>query len=56
MNMKPLIEGFQPFSKIARLNRDCVITEKLDGTNAQVHVVPAAEYLVILHILTVLNS
>lgn len=27
---------FAPFPKIARLNRDCVITEKLDGTNAQV--------------------
>ncbi len=29
---------FQPFEKIARLRRDCVITEKIDGTNAQVHV------------------
>lgn len=30
------IEGavFQPWPKIARLNRDIVITEKLDGTNA----------------------
>lgn len=27
---------FQPFPKIARLNRDCIITEKLDGSNAQV--------------------
>jgi hypothetical protein len=27
---------FEAFPKIARLNRDCVITEKLDGTNAQV--------------------
>lgn len=27
---------FQPFPKIARLRRDCVITEKLDGTNAQI--------------------
>ncbi len=27
---------FAPFPKIARLNRDCVITEKIDGTNAQV--------------------
>jgi hypothetical protein len=27
---------FEGFPKIARLFRDCVITEKLDGTNAQV--------------------
>ena len=29
---------FVPFPKIARLNREVVITEKIDGTNAQVHV------------------
>lgn len=27
---------FQPFPKLARLSRGCVITEKLDGTNAAV--------------------
>lgn len=27
---------FKPFQKIARLNRDIVITEKIDGSNAQV--------------------
>lgn len=27
---------FEPFPKIARLSRECIITEKLDGTNAQV--------------------
>lgn len=27
---------FQAFPKIARLNRDCIITEKIDGTNAQI--------------------
>ena len=32
---------FIPFPKIARLNREIVITEKLDGTNAQVHIRPA---------------
>jgi len=26
---------FKPFPKLARLNRDIVVTEKLDGTNAQ---------------------
>lgn len=29
---------FQPFQKIPRLSRDCVITEKLDGTNASVYI------------------
>jgi hypothetical protein len=30
---------FQPFPKLARLSRGCTITEKLDGTNAQVYLV-----------------
>lgn len=30
---------FQPFPKLSRLSRECVITEKLDGTNAQVYIV-----------------
>jgi hypothetical protein len=30
---------FQEFQKIPRLNRPCVITEKIDGTNAQVLVI-----------------
>lgn len=29
---------FPEFEKIARLSRPCVITEKLDGTNASVHI------------------
>jgi hypothetical protein len=29
---------FKPFDKIARLNRDVVITEKLDGTNGLIYV------------------
>jgi len=29
---------FVPFSKIARLNREVILTEKIDGTNASVHV------------------
>ncbi len=28
---------FEPFQKIPRLKRGCVITEKIDGTNAQVY-------------------
>ncbi|WP_406245874.1 RNA ligase family protein [Microbacterium sp. M] len=31
---------FQPWPKIARLNRDITITEKIDGTNAAVVIVP----------------
>jgi len=29
---------FEGFTKIPRLSRECVVTEKIDGTNAQVHV------------------
>lgn len=29
---------FTKFSKIKRLNRDCIITEKIDGTNAQIFI------------------
>lgn len=28
--------AFEEFAKIARLSRECVVTEKLDGTNAQI--------------------
>jgi hypothetical protein len=31
---------FTAWPKIARLNRDIVITEKIDGTNAAIHIVP----------------
>lgn len=34
---------FIPFPKIARLNREIVITEKIDGTNAGVQIVPEAD-------------
>lgn len=29
---------FEPFAKIPRLSRECIVTEKIDGTNAQVYV------------------
>ena len=29
---------FQGFPKMARLSRECVITEKIDGTNAQIYI------------------
>ncbi len=31
-------KAFMPFPKIGRLSRECIITEKIDGTNAQVNV------------------
>jgi hypothetical protein len=31
---------FQPWPKIARLNRDIVVTEKIDGTNAAIQILP----------------
>ena len=34
---------FRPWAKIARLNRDCIITEKIDGTNAAVGVTEDGE-------------
>lgn len=34
---------FEPWPKIARLNRDIQITEKIDGTNAAVVIVPKIE-------------
>jgi len=37
---------FEAFPKIARLNRNCVITEKIDGTNAQIHITDEGEVLV----------
>lgn len=32
------MDDFRPFAKIARLSRNCVITEKIDGTNAQIYI------------------
>ncbi len=37
---------FNPFPKMARLNRDIVVTEKIDGTNAQVYITEDGELLV----------
>lgn len=36
---------FEEFPKIPRLKRNCVITEKIDGTNAQVHITEDGEVL-----------
>lgn len=32
---------FKPFPKMARLRRECIITEKIDGTNASIYIGPA---------------
>lgn len=34
---------FQGFPKMARLSRECIITEKIDGTNAQVYITDDGE-------------
>jgi hypothetical protein len=34
---------FKEFDKIGRLKRDMVVTEKIDGTNAQVHILPLVD-------------
>lgn len=36
----PVVE-FAEFEKISRLNREVIVTEKIDGTNGQVHIRPA---------------
>ena len=30
--------NFEPFPKLSRLSRECIITEKIDGTNAQIYI------------------
>ena len=36
---------FMKFSKIPRLSRECVITEKIDGTNASIYIGEDGEFL-----------
>ena len=36
--MNTTIEPFTPFPKMARLQREVIITEKIDGTNAQIYI------------------
>ena len=37
---------FNEFPKIARLSRECIITEKIDGTNGQIYIGEDGEFLV----------
>lgn len=41
---------FQPFPKIARLSRESIVTEKIDGTNAQVHIIDASKDAILDHV------
>jgi len=36
---------FKPFPKMARLSRECIITEKIDGTNASIFIYDPSENL-----------
>jgi hypothetical protein len=37
---------FAEFPKMARLSMDCIITEKIDGTNAQIYITPDGDMFV----------
>lgn len=45
LETQPSIE-FSEFPKIARLSRECIITEKIDGTNGQIYIGENGEYFV----------
>lgn len=36
---------FVEFPKMARLSRECIITEKIDGTNAQIYITDEGDFL-----------
>lgn len=36
---------FKGFPKMARLSRECIITEKIDGTNAQICITEDGQFL-----------
>lgn len=40
------MNDFQGFPKIARLSRECIITEKIDGTNAQIYITDDLQFFV----------
>lgn len=41
----PAMHNFVEFPKIARLSRECIVTEKIDGTNASVFIGDDGEFL-----------
>jgi hypothetical protein len=40
------VSEFTAFNKISRLSRDCVVTEKIDGTNASITITDEGEFLI----------
>lgn len=42
--MNPPLIDFAPFPKMSRLSRECVISEKIDGSNAQVVIIPRVDF------------
>jgi hypothetical protein len=45
-NIEYAAANFEGFPKMARLSRECIITEKIDGTNAQILITEDGEMLV----------
>jgi hypothetical protein len=45
MNTQNNIPAFVEFPKMARLSRECVITEKIDGTNASITITEDGQFL-----------
>jgi hypothetical protein len=45
--LTPQPPEFQGFPKMARLARECIITEKIDGTNAQVYIANDGETMLV---------
>jgi hypothetical protein len=44
--MNQTIVEFKEFQKIARLSRECIITEKIDGTNGLIYIGEDGEFLI----------
>lgn len=42
--MNEIFDEFIGFSRIPRYSRECIITEKIDGTNAQIYIAPDGIY------------
>lgn len=43
---RKIVMEFKSFPKIPRLSRECIITEKIDGTNASIYIGEDGEFLV----------
>ena len=56
MSDQSLDLAFEPFQKIARFARDIMVTEKIDGSNAQIAIQKIADHVRPLHAATTLTS